>query len=373
MMKNVRHIVLPLLAVLALAFACQRRPLYYMEDTGVKVIVKVLWKAEVYPDGVKPSGVTLYFFRNGQFYRSVTTADVDSSSVQLEAGRYKLYMISQSPDEFGRMEFSHMTDYDLASVSVSEAQTKWYTRAPGEELIDNPEMITVGVSDEFEVSEENVENYQYYSYNLKKKTLGLETKADDGTSADDDLDNIREQVNYYTIRVPIYPKSIVSQYWVTIYSENADVLKSVRASTSGMARTYELTKDITGDEEGTQFITQWSLTLDDPITRVGHVDGRITTFGFPHGEQPSELRDSTLNVSALLIDNKTVEDYVFNVGDKITSETPPTGYRALYRLVFGSVKEPAISPPDVRPSGDASGFDATVSDWEEGESVDIPM
>lgn len=330
--------------------ACQRRPLYVMEQDTVKVVVKVLWKAEVYPEGIKPTGVTLYFFRDGEYYMSHTTADVDSCAVRLEPGRYRLYMISQSPEEYGKMEFDHMTDFQNASVSVVETKASWYTRGPGEETIDNPELMTAGVSDVFEVTEGNAERHE-----------DAVSKA--GT----------ERVSYYTIRVPVYPRSIVSQYWVSIYSDNADVLRSVRASTSGMARTYELTRDVTGDEEGTQFITQWSLTMDDSERRVGHVDGKITTFGFPDGELPSVLRDSTLNVSALLVDDKTIEHYVFNVGNRITSETPPPGYRHLYRLVFGSVEAPEIHPPDVKPEGDASGFDATVEDWEEGETVEIPM
>ncbi len=347
MSKGIRILILAMVLTAA-SFGCYRRPLYFTDQEGMDVVVKVLWKAEVYPDGIKPNGVTMYIFRDGEFYKQYTTADVDSSTVQLEAGRYKLFMISQSPEEFGQMEFENMRDFENASVSVVETETKWYTRAENEELIANPEIMTVGVSDEFEISEAQVESYL------------LDVKTD-------------KQVRYYTVRVPVYPKSIVSQYWVTIYSDNADVLRSVRARTSGMARTFELTQDKTGDEEGTQFITHWSLTMDDSEGRIGHLDGKITTFGFPRGESPSQMRDSTLNVSALLVDNKTVEDYVFNVGNKITSETPPKGYRALYRLIFGSVVAPAIHPPDVQPETETSGFDAKVSDWEEGERVDIDM
>lgn len=367
----VSKLLFPLLAVVTLVLACERRPLLYMEEAGVKVVVKVIWKAEIYPEGVKPSGVTLYFFRDGQFYRQQTTADVDSCAVQLDPGRYRLYMISQSPEEYGQMEFENMTDFNNASVRVVETKSRWYTRtAEEEELIANPEMMIAGVSDEFIVSEEMVENYQYYNYNLRKHQRASTKGEEYDPSA---MTKAEEMVNYYTIRVPIYPKSIVSQYWVTIYSDNVDVLKSVRASTSGMARSFELTQDMTGDDEGTQFITQWSLTIDDPFTRVGHIDGKITTFGFPRGEMPSPQRDSTLNVSALLIDNATVEDYVFNVGDRIESGDPPEGYRALYRLVFGSAAAPEIHPPDVHPPGESSGFDATVSDWEDGENVDVAM
>ena len=133
-----------------------------------------------------------------------------------------------------------------------------------------------------------------------------------------------------------------------------------------------LTGDQTGDEEGTQLISEWSLTMDDPFTRVGHLDGKITTFGFPNGELPSPLRDPTLNVAALLVDDSTVEQYVFNVGDRITGGEPPLGYRNLYRLILGSVEKPEIHPPDVRPEG-ASAFDVTVDDWGIGDSVEVSM
>ena len=113
--------------------------------------------------------------------------------------------------------------------------------------------------------------------------------------------------------------------------------------------------------------------MDDPLRRVGHLDGKITTFGFPRGEVPSTMRDSTLNVAALLIDNSTVEHYVFNVGDKITGGDPPDGYRNLYRLVFGSVEKPEIHPPDVVPETEPGSFEAFVEEWEDGEDVDVPV
>lgn len=354
-------IMMTLTTLVTIAASCHRRPLYIADDPGVKVIVKVMWEVEVYPEGIKPNGITMYFFRNGQFYRSETTANVDSCAVQLEPGRYRLYMISQSSEEFGQMEFFDMNSWDKARVSAMETKSKWYAKAEGETLIGNPELMVAGVSEEFEVTEEMEEEYRRYHYR---------PFADD---QEDGSDSEYTRTHYYTIRVPVYPKNIVSQFWVTIYSDNADVLRSVRASTTGMARTFMLTEDKTGDEEGTQLISEWSLTMDDAFTRVGHIDGKITTFGFPRGEQPSPLRDSTLNVSTLLVDNSTVEHYVFNVGDKITSEDPPMGYRNLYRLIFGSVEQPEIHPPDVGPGGEIGGFDATVEDWEEGDEVEVSM
>ena len=185
--------------VTALAFAaamsCQRRPLYYMEGSGVKVIVKVIWKVEVYPDGVKPSGITLFFFRNGKYYMQETTANVDSCAVQLEPGHYQLYMITQSPDEYGKMVFNNLVDFADASVSVveTELETKWYTRASEDEnLIDNPEVMSAGVAEEFDVTIDDVVNYQYYQKNAKQRinALRLNTKADGDIEDDEAMSTI---------------------------------------------------------------------------------------------------------------------------------------------------------------------------------------
>lgn len=342
-----RRTLIPVLLTAAiLAASSCIEPILHLRQS-MEILVKVLWKVDVYPEGLKPDGVTFYVFREGEFYMQHTTANVDSCVLQLAPGRYKLYMISQSPEEYWTMDFENMQDIDNARVSVVETKSSWYTRADDEVLINNPELIVAGVSDEFEVSEAMVEQYN--------RSL---TKAG-------------ENAVYYTILVPVNPQSITSQYWVTIYSDNADVLKAVRASTTGMARTFYLTQGKTGDDEGTQLISQWTLTMDDEQRRVGHLDGYVTTFGFPRGELPSSDRDSTLNVTALLVDDKTTENYVFYVGDKIHLEDPPAGYRYLYRIIFGSIFEPAIHPEDVKPHG--GGFTAGVTDWDEEIYSDVEI
>lgn len=369
-----RTVWILILLLLTAAMGCQRRPLEVLYRTTVRVIVKCVWQVEAYPEGTKPSGVTMYFFRDGEFYNSFTTANVDSCEVHLEKGHYKMYMISQSPEEYWRMEFENMTSFPNASTTLKESDAAWTRALSSDVTVENPELMCAGVSEEFDITQEMTEEYQYYYTNLQNIRLA---KTQGGVDTKVDLEEetyYEERVEYFTVRIPVYPKNIVSQLWVTIYSGNADVLKSVRASTSGMARTWELTQATTASDEAVQVINQWNLTMDDPDRRVGHVDGIITTFGLPNGEVPTALRDSTLNVSALLIDNATVANYTFDVGDKISIEKPNKGYRNLYRLIFGSVENPAITPPDVPPAGNtSSGMEATVSEWIDGETVEIPM
>ncbi len=377
-MRKGRLTIFLLVAILAtlLMGGCQRRPLELVYRSSVRVIVKCIWNISVYPDGVKPSGITLYFFRDGEFYTSMTTANVDSCEVQLPQGQYQMYMISQSPEEFWKMEFENMTDFDNAATTLRTSTTpNWVSRGtttPSHSVVENPEILYAGVSNFFEITEEMTEEYQtnYRKLkNLRASAAGARTKAEE-----DEISYYEELVEYYTIRIPIYPQNVVSQFWVSIYAKNADVLKSVRASTSGMAKTFELTQFTTNNETAIQIIDEWKLSMDDVDNRIGHIDGIITTFGLPNGEVPTVLRDSTLNVSTLLIDNTTVKDYTFDVGDKIQVLQPNKGYRALYRLIFGDKDNPAIELPDVGPAqGKESGMDATVSDWEEGETVEIPM
>lgn len=375
-----KRIAILLAAIAACLFvACERRPLEAVYSTTVRVIVKVIWQTNAMPE--EPTGVTLYFFRDGDASpRVITTSNIEGCEVQLEPGHYKLFMITQSPEEYWTMEFEDMTNFNAAAVTLETKTSRWYTtRADEETLAENPENIAVAVADEFDITDDMVEEYQYYYRLWKTKTraLGLDTKSDySHLSASDqqELRDLEDKIITKTIVIPLYPENIVSQFWVTVYAGNADVLKSVRAATNGMARTFELTQDVTASETVTQLIeSEWKLTMDNIETRVGHVDGMISTFGLPNGASPSALRDPALNMSALLIDNHTTADFVLPVGDKIRLEKPNPGYRNMYRLIFGSADDPIIELPDVQPDGNSSGMDATVSDWEDGETVEIPI
>ena len=150
-----KTLILALLtATIIAAGSCIEPPLHLRQS--LEVLVKVLWKVDVYPDGEKPDGITLYFFREGEFYMQHTTSNVDSCVVQLAPGRYKLYMISQSPEEYWTMDFEDLHDFDNARVSVVETKSSWYTRSEEEVVINNPEIMLAGVSQEFEDTEDMI-------------------------------------------------------------------------------------------------------------------------------------------------------------------------------------------------------------------------
>ena len=376
---KLRKIILWFSLFLLVAFAgagCQRRPLESMINNTIRVIVRCVWEVKAYPEGEKPTGITMYFFKDGEFYKSLTTASVDSVEVQLDKGHYNMYLIGQSVEEYSDMVFDSMMDYDDASTSLMERPADWATRGQDELVVRDPEVLVAGVAQEFDITQDMVDEYQTYytDWYEQQQRLAANSETKASTQDEQNLAFLEEKIQYLTVRIPVYPKNVVSQLQVSIYAGNIDVLKSMRASTSGMARTFEITQDVTDKPRATQLITAWRLNVDNPDRRIGHVEGIINTFGLPDGQHPSSLRDSTLNVSALLVDGQTVADYTFNVGDKIRELPPNPGYRQLLSLVLGSSDEPIITFPDVTPvDTGGGGFTANVTNWEEEMEVDIPI
>lgn len=380
MKKLMNKTWLLVLALLMTVVGCQRRPLEVLIGTTARVIIQVQWdvKIDTYaaadPDLAKPTGVTLYIFRDGEFYKSMTTSNVDEIEVQLERGTYKMYLIGQSPEEYWRMEFQNMTDYGRAASRLRENTTAtWAARKSGDEVVvENPEILYTGVSEEFEITEKMTEDYQYYYTNLTKLRRAAQnnTKGDNDTKSDDET-FLEERVDYYTIRIPIPASNAVSQFEVSIYARNVDLLQALRASTSGMARALIITPDVTDGESAIQMIREWKLVMDDEENRIGHLDGIVTSFGLPGGAVPSPDRDPSLNVSALMVDGSTVADFTFQVGDLIKMLDPTPGYKHLFRLVLGSVEEPAMVLPIVKPEESGGGFTAGVVDWDDEVEADI--
>ena len=220
------------------------------------------------------------------------------------------------------------------------------------------------------------EDFQYYYTNLTKLRRAAAAQEDKtkggakGTKSDDEI-YYEEQVERVTVHVPIAASNAVSQFQVRVYARNVDLLQALRASTSGMARTLLITSGKTGDETGIQMIREWKLVMDDEANKIGHLDGIITSFGLPNSESGSADRDPSLNVSALLVDNSTVADFTFEVGDMIRKLDPNPGYKHLFQLILGSVEEPAMVLPLVDPEPTGGGFTAGVVDWEEEVNVDV--
>ena len=90
------------------------------------------------------------------------------------------------------------------------------------------------------------------------------------------------------------------------------------------------------------------------------------------------MRSADLNLfslECLLVDLTTRKDQDYNVGNKFTLQLGIEGLKLALELELGTSTAPAVVLPDVPPAGGSSGggFDATVSEWQTGDTVEIPM
>jgi hypothetical protein len=76
-------------------------------------------------------------------------------------------------------------------------------------------------------------------------------------------------------------------------------------------------------------------------------------------------------LDVLLVDNKTILQFPFQVGDAFVKQT---GTDETHELSINLEIYMDSPLPDVKPEGGSgSGFDATVDDWGPEENVDINM
>ena len=148
----------------ALFSGCTRRPLEREFSGAMKVIVKCYWLLENYPE--KPTGMTLYLFREGDSApRVITTSNVDQYEMSLGVGKYKLFVLSQSPEEYWSMDFQNMNSYDNAQATLVENPSSWmarYTKAGDDPVVNNPESAAVGMAEPFEITQEMIDKYLKY-------------------------------------------------------------------------------------------------------------------------------------------------------------------------------------------------------------------
>ena len=385
-MKRSGLILFAVILMLAAALGCQRRPLDYYYRPTCRVILKVDWSN--FPE--TPSGMTAYFYRDGDDAPTVfTTADVHYAELELKAGHYKGFVINQSPDEFWTFGFNRMNSWNEANASLAMTRTKWYqSKTTSRDGVDEnavalaPENLGVAQLEEFDITDEMVERYQaqYADWRTKTKAYDTKVKANASTkSLEDDMNNARAMLDELTVVISTVAYNVISELRVRVYVDGIYNLYSARASMTGLASDYIFSRSRNGDESTVQLLESetWRKTVSDTDPTRGYIESKITTLGLPGITGPISYRDPDLNIfglSCLLVDLSTQKDNDFPVGNRFTVENGVSGLKLVLNLNLGTLDEPAIALPDVPPyGGTGSGFDATVDDWEEGETVEIPM
>lgn len=359
------------LAVLIAAIGCQRRPLEYYYKPEARLLLEVDWSD--FPE--KPSGMTVFLYKEGEAPRAISVPEVDKTEIFLDAGKYKLFVMNQSLTEIGGVNFSDMGNYDTAEAVLSKVASKWYSvlkgviaSSEGEDLIGvgiQPDDLGIGIAQEFEISAAEVQEFQYKYAKWRK---GKGKKDGDGEAADDapydkDAPVIR------TIKVQ--PHNVVSQLKLKVNIHNIHNLYTVRASMEKLAESFLLTQGTTTQKEVAQLIEQWNLVKTSSDGKDGYVEATISTFALPNGVTNVTGRDPQANVftvQCMHSDKKTYTTQQFEVGDKFKITYRPKFYRMIMEVEVGP-----IYLPNVDPSGDSGGFVSYVEDWDDVIDVSIPI
>lgn len=342
-----------LLLVLFSTMSCEHKDLCFRHPHDALVRVDVDWSQfhEETPTGMS---VMVYPEDPEMQCRTVLSNEISYATMALPAGRYKTLGYNQSPSEFGSVHFGDMDQFYKAVVKGNKMSSRWYvTRAEDEIVIMQPEWIACDSQTDVVVTDEMVQ-----ATDEMKLQQAMQTK---------------QGRTRYESAFPIsnlVPLNIISTLNVKVYAKGIHNLRSARASVSGFADGCMLATRQYTTTTATHLMEKWSVTVDPADPTQGYIFGSISCFGLPADHQ-GLAEENNFILDVLLVDNKTILQFPFQVGDAFVKQT---GTDETHELTI-NLEIYLDSPlPDVKPEGGSgSGFDATVDDWGPEENVDINM
>ena len=329
--------------------SCEHKELCYKHPHTTKVRIDVDWskftKYEI------PTGMTLMLYPKYSDKSAISHLSNNTSQaiVNLPVDRYHVLVFNQSPSEFGSVLFRGLDKQETAEVTTNNYTSRWYTvRSENEKVATDPEWLGVGNYIDAEVTQKMLDDEV-------ATTMNAITRSGESVIA------------------TIIPVNIVHTVNVKVHIKGIPNLRSARGSLNGMSEGYRLTAMQPLSGKVTHLMEEWTMKRDATDPTMGVIEGSFTSFGLPSGHQ-STAEENLLTLSMLLVDNKTVMEFTFNVGDKFTRRTTDEdlGQEAEVNLELYLELYPDITLPDVAPEGGSSGgFDAKVDDWGDEEEFEI--
>lgn len=339
-----KHII-SIAAALLLMLACNHKDLCYHHPHTAKVRINADWSLF---NKETPSGMTVMLYpQDGKAMRQLTN-NTSYALFELPVGLYHTIVFNQSEEEFGSISFMGLEDFSTAEIVTNVADSRWYeSRTDNEKVAKQPEWVGTSALTDAEVTQEMID-------------LTTQELISGGYS----------RVAPEFVIASHVPQNIVHTIKVKVHLENIYNLRSARASLNGLADSYLIAEGHTTTDKVTQLLESWSLTYDDIDPTKGYITATITSLGLPE-DFSGAAEDNDFNLSLLLVDDTTIVNMDFQVGDKWQIKNNEQGNLTLEMELdlWGDKPLPDVQPTD---SGDG-GFDATVDDWGDEENVDIDI
>lgn len=401
-MRNARHICTRALFFLLLAFfsqACLRRPLWIYTDEYRQVELITDWSL----CDEQPDGMTAWFSKEdcGGQNRRITTAEVTHTWLNLPNGWWRGVVFDYSPAEYANQLFQGMTRPDSCYLKVRPATPQPVSSPANDELFGTqavPAGMDIPIYPPTGLYQSSVDPDPMCADTLRRVHII--------TGVDGDLILWEDQESYeagLTIQTfYAFPQPITWKLRVFVQLEGINYLNTVKASIAGLADGHQLSILRHTPWPCLHPLNNWEIRDRNTSLNRGSVASTIDTFGFPGpsgiGLHPTPEEDAAglafeadktdktlqLNLQFLLRDETTLINYHFLTG----YDGPFVPYDKDLSLYNRELRQEWISVyPEQRviridiPLGeivlpyvdakDSAGFDAEVSPWEDGDTIDV--
>jgi hypothetical protein len=322
----------------------------------------------------RPTGMSVYVWSQNNPNKNTTflTHSLSSIKLNLEAGKYDAFVYNQSELEFSTIEFHNLDDFNKAEARVIQVKSNWLsTKQPITKVGAEPEWLAIDCIRDVEVTDEMVAKAEAeYLATLPEANKQLQQQK-----------STRETTKTENEVGPLVPKSIIKNLDIYVHLENLPFLRSALGAIGDMAEGCYISTGLPTERHVTHTVGTWGLVYDQtPSGGVDLMKGAIkvslSTFGLPAGHQ-GKPEENNLYIRLLLVDNETILERDFPVGDIIAELNKYDGTlldengQPIWPEIHVYWPEPL---PEVEPVGGGGGaFDVGVSEWGDEIVTILPM
>jgi len=291
---------------------CEHKELCFEHPHLVPVRVDAVWDQFC----EYPMGMTAVFFpHDGSESILVQSHTPERASVNLPVNRYDVLVFNETMAELGSINFRNMGRLETAEAYAYELHSRMrMKRAVDEPTVVDPERLGVALYRDYEVTEEMLERYRH------RKEMNLP---------------IEENV------LTVYPKNVVYIVDVKVHVRGIYNVRSVESSLSGLSEGYLFVSGERTTPRVMHRLTNWHMVSTSATDRSeGYLHATCLSFGLP-SDHTGESEENTLNLSVRLVDNETVLDFAFLVGDRIRE-----GHTDCSPILYIEFGKPEIPDPD---------------------------
>ena len=349
---------------------------YHPHTAPVKV--KVDWSKFRHIE--KPTGMTVYAYPlnpDEDLFRFVSH-NLDAVTLDLKAGFFHAFAFNQSDSEYATLEFYNLEDFENAEARVVQVKSNWYsTRTPETKLGAEPEWLAIDCLQNIEVTEEMVEiaEQEYLAARQEAARARKNARKELDTKAPTKVTKTQHEVG------TLVPKSIIKNVDIYVHLENMHFLRSALGALEDMAEGCYISSRETTEGLVTHTIESWQFVYNKDSEGAedlmnGAIKATLSTFGTPAGHTGLS-EENNLYVKLLLVDNETMIDLNFPIGEQLASinEYDGTQLDENGNVIWSEVHVYWPEPlPEVTPVNPGSGgFDVGVSDWGDEIVTVLPL